>query len=319
MKPNLILIFFGVILLIGCSGKYVKEDTTPEKDIERLSNVELTPVEKGETLIIKGVKYYEDGKADSAIVVWKKALQLIPEDAEIHNWLGIVYHKRNMIDSSRFHYNKAIELNPNYYQAYNNLGYTYFTEKDYQNALKYFEKALAINPFYDQAQMNYETTRKLIQGELTSRALVLFEKAAGEDSLEVKLSYYKDALKVDTNYVDAYNNVGVTYYYLGEIDSAIIYLKKALELNENYPEANNNMGFILSQLGFNKRAINFYLKAIQNKPNYTVALINLADSYYFLKDYTNAYKILNEVSKLEPDNPDIIRRLKKLEYVRKEN
>lgn len=293
----------------------VKSDEVGSEELVP-TRVEVTPLEKGETFVIKGVKFYEEDKIDSAITIWKKALQYLPEDDELNNWLGLAYQKMNNMDSAQYYYEKAIELNENNRQAYNNLGYVYFKKGDYKRALDLFEKALAIDPFFEQAQLNYETTKKILEHERSIQALELFEKAANEDSLQVKLQYYKDALKLDSNYVDAYNNIGVTYYFLGNIDSAIIYLKKALEINPKYPQANNNIGFILSQLGFNKKAIPFFIKAIEERPNYIIALINLADSYYFLKDYKNAEKILMEASKLEPDNPDLRRRLKKLQYIR---
>jgi superkiller protein 3 len=302
-----------LFLLFSCSAPFREKEPAPEEI--PTPKVEVTPIERGETLVIEGVKYYEDGKADSAIEAWKSALEYLPEDGEIHNWLGVAYLKKNQMDSAIYYYKKSIELNKENYQAYNNLGYVYFKKGDYEKALKYFEKALAINPFFEQAQLNYETTKKILEGKRSLEAFELFEKAANEDSLEVQLGYYKKVISLDSNYVDAFNNIGVAYYYLGQIDSSIIYLKKALDLNPKYPEANNNLGFILSQLGLNKKAIPFFLKAIQERPNYIIALINLADSYYYLKDYNNAQKVLDEALKLDPENMDIKRRIRRIKYM----
>lgn len=302
-----------LVIFISCSGPVTK--TKPVIEEIPSPKVEVTPIETGETLVIEGVKYYEDGKTDSAIFAWKSALKYLPEDEEVHNWLGVAYFKKNNIDSAIYYYKKSIELNKENYQAYNNLGYVYFRQGDYKKALTYFEKALAINPFYEQAQLNYETTKRILEGKRSLEAFELFEKAANEDSLEVQLQYYKKVIQLDSDYVDAYNNIGVAYYYLGQIDSSIIYLKKALDLNPSYPEANNNLGFILSQLGLNEKAIPFFLKAIKERPNYIFALINLADSYYFLKEYEKAQKILNEAIKLEPENMEIKRRIRRVKYV----
>ena len=57
------------------------------------------------------------------------------------------------------------------------------------------------------------------------------------------------------------------------------------------------------------------MKAIQERPNYIIALINLADSYYYLKDYNNAQKVLDEALKLDPENMDIKRRIRRIKYM----
>lgn len=319
MRPLVGLLFLMVVILSSCSRPMVKEQGQSDGDVPLVSEARVTPVEEAEILIMRGVKAYEEGKLDSSIGIWRKALEILPEDEELLNWMGIAYHKRGNLDSARIYFEKCLAVNANNYQAYNNLGYVYFTTGDYLKARELFEKSLAINPFYEQAQLNYDAVRKLLEGKRSLEAFELFEKAAGEDSLVQKINLYRNAIAIDKNYVEAYNNLGVAFYFMGEIDSALIYLKKALDINPEYPEANNNMGFILSQLGFNQRAIPFFMKAISIRPNYTIAIMNLADSYYFLKNYRDARRLLLEAEKLEPDNAEIKRRLKKIEYMIQES
>lgn len=321
MSRHLLLSFLVLaMLLAGCSKKMVKpSDEVAVPPEIKPKEVTVTPIEKGETLILKGVNLLEQNKLDEALAVWKKALALLNGDAELLNWLGVGYHNMGKYDSARVFYEHAIKADPNHYQAYNNLGYTYFVQKNYHKAKENFEKALAINPYFEQARLNYETSNKIIDGELTFKALELFEKAAAEDSLEIKLKYYKNAINLDSEYVEAYNNMGVAFYYMGNVDSSIIYLNKSIEISPKYPEANNNLGFILSQLGLDDKAIPLYLTALSVKTNYVVAMVNLCDSYIRLKQYGNADKIINSAQKLSPDNMLIRKRVRQLDYLKRQN
>ncbi len=310
----LILIFSGCINRAAVSTD--NEIITTQSGVPEVVE---TPFEKGETLVLEGTHLFEQEKTAEALKVWKKALAYLGNDAELLNWLGVGYFKMDNYDSAAFYYEKAIESSPNHYQAYNNLGYIYFIRKNYHKAMENFKKALAINPYFEQARLNFETTEKIIDGELTFKALELFEKAASEDSLEIKLKYYKNAVKLDGQYVEAYNNMGVAFYYLGNVDSSIIYLNKAIKIESNYPEANNNLGFILSQLGLDDKAVPLYLTALNAKPNYLVAMINLSDSYVRLKQYDNARKIIASAQKLAPDNWMVRKRVRQVEYLLKQN
>jgi Flp pilus assembly protein TadD len=309
-----------LLLLMGCNQKMVKPEADEVVPPEiQPKEVTETPVEKGETLIMKGVSLIEENKTEEALKTWKKALGFLNGDAELLNWLGVGYHKLGKYDSAKIYYEQAIAADQNHYQAYNNLGYTYFVEKNYHKAQENFEKALAINPYFEQASLNNKTCNKIIDGELTFKALELFEKAAAEDSLQIKLTYYKNAVTLDPSYVEAFNNMGVAFYYMGNVDSSIIYLNKAIEVRPDYPEANNNLGFILSQLGLDDKAVPLYLTALSIKTNYVVAMINLSDSYIRLKQYENADKILESAQKLSPENMMIRKRVRQLEYLQRQN
>ena len=52
---------------------------------------------------------------------------------------------------------------------------------------------------------------------------------------------FKKTLKQDNKFIEAYNNLGVTYSHLGENDKAIENYKKAIELNKDYASAYNNL------------------------------------------------------------------------------
>lgn len=289
----------------GCALFVHKPKPTPGPSREELAIV-------AENHVSDGIEYFKKQEFSRAIREWKTALRYIPEDAEVHNFMGIAYHRVGKLDSAIVEFQYATRLNPQYHQAWNNLGYMFFLKGEYRKALPYFEKALEINPYYDQARVNYQKCKEIIEGKLPVRALEIYENAARLDSLELKIKGYRRALRVDSNFVDAWNNLGVAYYYYGYVDSAIFCFKKALELNPDHPEVHNNIAFIMDASKQYEFAISHYQKAIRLKPNYVTAMVNLGDTYFHIKDYDSARRIWETALKFAPDDPDIQERLAKL-------
>jgi len=294
--------FLLIFILSGCGIFVKKKPPITKEEMEILA----------ENYVETGIDYFEQREFQKAIVEWKKALEYIPEDADVHNFLGIAFHRVGHLDSSIAEYKKAVALDPNYHQALNNTGYIYFLKGEYQTALQYFDKALKVNPSYQQAILNRQKCKEIMDGRLKIAAFELFENANALDSLELKIQNYKKALEIDSNYVDAWNNLGVAYHYYGYLDSAVYCLKKALSINPEYPQVNNNIAFLLDGTGDYEAAVYYYQKAILAKPDYLVALVNLGDTYYNMKDYDSAQTMWEAALKLDPDDSWLKEKLDKV-------
>lgn len=295
---------------------------TPAFRKEKPPTAESTPSEAraiaAENYIADGIDYYKNENYREAVKKWRQALELIPDDAEVHNFAGLAYHRLGNLDSAIVEFHQAVQLNPDYYQAWNNLGYMYFLKGQYQEALPHFQKSLEINPYYNKAKMNLETTRKILNHQLPFQAFELIEQASQVDSLELKIRYYRDALRLDSNYVEAWNNLGVAYYYYGLTDSAVYCLKKALDINPDYPPAHNNAGYILDSVKEYQKAIAHYQKAIQLRPDYLIAMANLMDTYLHLKDYQSASRILELMKKIDAEHYLVKQREKEFQQLDRE-
>jgi tetratricopeptide (TPR) repeat protein len=169
---------------------------------------------------------------------------------------------------------------------------------------------LKANPNYSQARLNRQKTAQILDGKLNVQAFELVEKTIEMDSLELQIKNYRKALEIDSNYVDAWNNLGVSYYYYGNLDSAVICLKKTLDKKPDYPPAHNNVAYILDALKEYDKAIAHYQRAIELKPNYIIALANLVDTYVNKKDYESAKEILTALREKHPNNYLVRERVK---------
>ena len=90
---------------------------------------------------------------------------------------------------------------------------------------------------------------------------------------------YNTALKLDKNYVSAYNNRGVALYRKGDNDRALVEYNTALRLAPNDADVYNNRGISFNEKGDLDRAIADYSEAIRLNPKYVNALANRAFTY----------------------------------------
>lgn len=302
LKTSIFLLAL-IFIFYGCGTSLKKKPSITKEEMGIVA----------ENYVETGISYFEQEEFKKAIDEWKKALKYIPKDAEVHNFLGIAYHRVGHLDSSIAEYKRAVALKPDYHQALNNTGYIYFLKGEYQEALQYFDRALKINPTYEQAILNRQKCADIMEGRLKIAAFELFENANTMDSLELKIQNYKKALRIDSNYVDAWNNLGVAYHYYGYIDSAVYCLKRALSINPEHPQVNNNIAFLLDGSGDYKAAAYYYQKAILAKPDYLVALVNLGDTYKNMKDYDSARTMWEAALKLDPGDTWLKEKLDKLD------
>jgi len=95
------------------------------------------------------------------------------------------------------------------------------------------------------------------------------------NNLQDAQNYYQKVLKIDPNYVNAHNNLGIIFQKLGKGQKAKDCLEKAIEINPNNADAYNNLGNIFKSLGERQKAKDCYEKAITINPNYADAHNNL--------------------------------------------
>ncbi len=95
---------------------------------------------------LKGLLLTELGKFEDSKKVYKEALKLEPNLAEIHNNLGMLYLKMQKIDDAVISFREAVKKNVNYANAFVNLGKALIDLEKFDEAIKAYEKALAIDP-----------------------------------------------------------------------------------------------------------------------------------------------------------------------------
>ena len=81
---------------------------------------------------------------ENAIVDFSKAIELMPEFAEVYNRRGGAYLAKGIFEPAVTDFRKAIELEPNYAEAYHNLGVGYFFQCKLDEAIQEYSRAILL-------------------------------------------------------------------------------------------------------------------------------------------------------------------------------
>ena len=115
---------------------------------------------------------------------------------------------------------------------------------------------------------------------------------------------YDEAIKLDPNYFEAYNNRGLAWAKLEEYNKAIDDFTKAIKLNPKLADAYYNRGIAWYELKEYNKAIADYGKAIKLNPKLADAYYNRGIAWYELKKYDKAIDDFTKAIKLNPKLAD---------------
>ncbi len=168
---------------------------------------------------------------------------------------------RWMLEKALKQYQRALELLPDSPESLSRIGEIIATEYNRpKEAMPYFEKVIAAYP--DDARFNFDLA-------------YCYEL---QNDFNAAIHYYHKAMRADSLYMAAWQNISVLFSKIGRNDSAIIYNQVLLDRDINSEHGNANMGFFYKKLGNKDKAIFYFKEALKINPNrsdVTVALDSL--------------------------------------------
>ena len=208
----------------------------------------------------------QTGRVLESLAPSQKAVELSPQDAEIHNNLATTLNELKQLEKAEASFRQAIALKPNYVEAHNNLGGTLLELGELDKAEGHFRKAINLRPDYAEAHNSLGLTLKEL------------------GRLEEAEASYKNAISLKPDYAKAYNNLGVILAELGRLEEAEVSYKKAISLKPDFAEIYSNLGVILKDQGRPNEARENYNQAVALKPNFATAhrhlsLLKTFDTY----------------------------------------
>lgn len=265
--------------------------------------------EKVNKLFDEAIAKISDKKPKSALPLLQEAYLLDKNNHKIISALALCYMLTNDYDNAIELYKKAIEINPNDTKQYYYLGKLYTETNKHVEAMSILstgiykckeklKKKLDIFTLIDLAriysfQNNYEES-----------ILVLF-KALKLDDLNYEvhtllaeqyyhIKLYKDAIyeadraiQINPKEYEAYLYAGLSYHKLNILSKALEYFSKALEINQNQPELkslHNKIIELKSKSGKTIEEIIFYSKEVKRYKG-VVKWFNDNDGIGYIKCY----------------------------------
>ena len=161
-----------------------------------------------------GQLYRNTGKPDAAENAYLATLGVDERNADALVGLARIRHRQQRYEEAEDLMRRAIALQPGNWVAINTLGGLYFRMGQFVDAANEYRKVVFLNP-----------DNHVALGNLASTSLMSGDFEVARDTL-------LDALELEEN-ATLVANLGIAYYYLGELDESIATLNHAVELVPN--------------------------------------------------------------------------------------
>lgn len=103
----------------------------------------------------------------------------------------------------------------------------------------------------------------------------------------------------------SFYNTGIDASKAGNMKEAIVNYKEAVKIDPNFVFAWDNLGLSYRQINDYDKAIEAYKNSLKIDPNGFMPLQNLAIAYQYQKKYKKAIRAYNRLAKLDDQNPEI--------------
>ncbi len=97
------------------------------------------------------------------------------------------------------------------------------------------------------------------------------------------------------------NKIGIAYHQLTQLDNAKRHYERAIKLNSKYSEAINNLGTVHYAKKSYRRAIRQYKKALKLAPESASIYSNLGTALFARKKYKDAFAAYQQALALDPE------------------
>ena len=191
-------------------------------------------------LVNKAIKLHVRGKVDKAEEIYKKIINIDPNNIISLNNLGSILNTKENFEKSLNFVNRALEIKPDYADALNNKGNCLKGLNRFDEAIKYYKKALIIKPDFVGALNNLATSYNSI--------------GRHEEAIPI----FKKVIELKPNYYEALYNQGICLYNLNLFDEAKDSYEKAIKVKPDFIEAYYNLSLLQMLQGNYKEGIKNY-------------------------------------------------------------
>lgn len=231
-----------------------------------------------------GASLLAEGKSEMA--VWRKAAELLPEDAEVHYNLGLALHNGGQPGDALACWRRTLEIRPGFAEAHNAMGNALQDLGQSADAVPCYRRALEIRPGFAEAHNNL--------GNALHKVGQSAEAAA----------CYGRALAIRPDFAEPHYNLGRVLMVLGRSAEAAACCRRALALKPDFPEALNILGNALQSMGQATEAVACYRRALEIRPDSAGAYNNLGNTLQRLGQFAEAVACYRRALEISPDHAE---------------
>lgn len=189
-------------------------------------------------------------------------------------------------------YRQAIDDDATYPPPYRNLALLYQFQGQYDDAIALYRRYLDLVP--DDGEVHHNLALLYLQQEQDTEAAAEFEVASRllspdtpatatnlgvgyfyRGEMEVAVMLYEHALALDAAFTPARYHAGIAYLYLGRLDDSVAALEAVVDAEPDFPNAALNLGVAYNTAGRPTDAIHIFEALLDHDPTNPSAVLNL--------------------------------------------
>lgn len=205
-----------------------------------------------------GMEYARANESARAEAMFRKALEINPENANAHLMLGYLLGARDKYEDAIFHLKEALRIAPGSAQARSNLGYVYMWKGDNYESFGCFFEAVQLNP-------------RLVEAHLGMGVLRLKEQ-----EFDLAEKSFRIAVGLDPQNASAGVGLAEALRNQGKNEQALAVIINVVRDNPNNLEALLETGELLTELGRFSDARLHFNKVLALDPGNLPALQGIA-------------------------------------------
>ena len=243
----------------------------------------------------KAIELQNEGALNQAEELYLKILQVMPENSDVWNLLGLIAQSKNDLNQSVDCFLNAIKYAKTpFFAHFFNLGLTYKAIHKPKEAIDAFERAVKLKP------------------DLKEGYNLLGVMYAEQNESKTAAQYFCKALDIDNNYEEAranlcyYTNDLLTLFKLSDeqptnfmaaflaarasqnFENKEKYLLRAVDADDTRTDALLESGALYAQQQNFNKALTFYYKVLNLEEKNVWAMLGIADIYLAQKEFDKA-------------------------------
>jgi len=225
-----------------------------------------------------GDAHFQQGKLGRAFVQYERALQLNPDNTQVHYKKGLLFMVEGLTKEAIAEFQEVLKKEPNHSLAYEGMGLALFKSGQSEAAEEHFQKALDLDP----SLWKTHTFLGIIYNH--------------QSRFEAALREHKAAIALEPDKGILYNNLGISYALMGQHDDALKAFEYALNAGGSTDKVYNNLALVLSKLGRYEEALEAFKLAGDEAQAYN----NLGCVYLQKEDRDKAIRCFEQAIELKP-------------------
>ncbi|XP_054714335.1 protein O-mannosyl-transferase TMTC3-like [Uloborus diversus] len=217
--------------------------------------------------ILKTISRNNDWKTEYSL--YSSALSVNQQNGKLQNNMGQVLESLNRHEEALQHYEKAIAIEPDDVRSYLNVGRVLTNLRRYNEAEKIYRTAKSLFPG---SERSYEEKTHVTPSHLQLFLNLAFLISQNDSRLEEADALYLEALKLRSDFTNAYLNRGDVLLKMNRTKEAEAMYHRALQHDESNPDLYFNLGVVLMDQGRNEEALNQFNKALDIEPDHEKSL-----------------------------------------------